>query len=44
VRSEDSFTVLRAVQSCRTIQHPDGIRGAVEAVTALARSHGKGAV
>ena len=37
--------VLRTIRSCRTIQHPDGnAGGAVEAVAALARSHGKGAV
>jgi hypothetical protein len=43
--SEDSFAVLRTIRSCRTIQHPDGnAGGAVEAVAALARSHGKGAV
>jgi hypothetical protein len=45
VRSEASFAVLRTIRSCRTIQHPDGTAGgAVEAIAALARSHGKGAV
>jgi hypothetical protein len=44
VRSEDSFAVLRTDRSCRTIQHPDGMRGAVEASAALVRSHGKGGV
>ena len=42
---QDSFAVLRTIRSCRTIHHSDGnAGGAVEAVAALARSHGKGAV
>jgi hypothetical protein len=42
---EGPFAVLCTIRSCRTIQHPDGnAGGAVEAVAALARSHGKGEV